>query len=939
MKSIVPAMGRCLATILAWSTLAAPGHAQPPASWTHQTFADFSAGKFDAAGQNLYVARDGSIRAIHRFDLNQDGWIELSFQSTHDWSFGHAASVGAIVDRKVRAEASLEVKGSMRVILEDLNRDGHLDALFCPNDNWVSGRRALAIAWGGPDGWSNARLNGALMVNNATRISVGDYDGDGWPDIAALCGGAWLPGQPAGQIVRIYWGGPEGFLLPRRSDFGISGAIDLLTPAPASSRSALAVLTKHGTVEIHSSLSSRSAAKLEADQVIKLPDRTATTLAAGDLNGDGNSDLIVGTSEEKMYVVDGAAGGRWNEARTVPAGPAFRIAVGDLDQDGRLDLVLTNYHPRSRDEGRITLLWGASAGFEVQPLPFTEFHWASAAAIGDLNADGRPDLVFVQYRDEDDYFTEGKMLLNEGGRKFSPAPGVLNTAGSLDVAIAPLASGSPGRVVVANAIGASTTEEKGDSYVYWGGPKGFSRDARFVIPDSSGFQAAAADLNHDGHVDLIAPYFGHGTEVEAGDRPHYQGINIFWGGPDGYDLKRRTLLPNKGADGRPSLLPGEKVHYVNVADIDRDGWLDIVAGQHNTEVPKATPQIIIYRGGPDGFSPDRRITIPSPGRSVPVILADMNADGWLDLVVGSRLNDEHKIRIFNGGPNGFSEKNQSILPFFSALDLEVADLNADGHPDLIASARSDLEQPYTDLGVWIYWGSEGPYRQSNAQWLPATAALGITAADFDGDGHLDLMLPSYHGGDNRDFLRHFLYWGGPDGFSVNSRTEFHFNAASDSFAADFNHDGRLDLCLVIHTSNDGHLQNSKIILNDGNRFQHPQIEDVPAIGPHWMWGSDMGHINHRRWEQNYESAPLTWKAASKAGQLSFGAEIPAGAALDFEVRSAATESELGKAAWRKVNAGRFDLTPADRCLQYRAVFKSSNGDNYPVLRRVSVGLD
>ena len=46
-------------------------------TWIEDTFRDFADGRLDAAGQNLYISHDGQVRAIHRFDLNQDGHLDL----------------------------------------------------------------------------------------------------------------------------------------------------------------------------------------------------------------------------------------------------------------------------------------------------------------------------------------------------------------------------------------------------------------------------------------------------------------------------------------------------------------------------------------------------------------------------------------------------------------------------------------------------------------------------------------------------------------------------------------------------------------------------------------------------------------------------------------------------------------------------------------------
>ncbi len=898
-------------------------------TWIDDSFADFAQGRLDASGQNLYVAHDGSLRIIHRFDLNQDGWIDLLFNGTHDYTFDRAATVGALAPDGRLAVQQLEVKGSTRVAVADLNHDGFPDAVFLPNDSWVDARRFLTIAWGGPDGWSNQRLNGALPVHDARRLAVGDLDGDGWTDLAVLGGKAWLPGQPAGNIIRVYWGAPDGFLLSHRSDFGVAGAVDLKV---VGNTGRLAVLSGEGkVVRIFAALKPGLKEIPAPVATLTLPKADAACLAVGDLDGDGHPDLLVGTHSAALYGCLARVDGGWSDPTVLAARRASDLSVGDLDGDGRADIVASYFEDRFAGDGgnyvaqadapaEVGILWGGAGGFVAQPFDGPEFTAIAASAIGDVNGDGRPDLAFARNRDPHGFFTDSCVLLNRGDRHFSPPLG-LATAGAADVAIV------PGRVLVANAIGAATLEEKVDSYVYWGGPKGFDPARRWTIPGTSGFQATAADLNADGYVDIIAPYFGHDSALDPANP--YCGINIFWGGPKGFDeVNARTVLHETG------------ILCTNVADLNRDGYLDIVAGQQFEPAPGVPQSVIIYYGSANGFSPAQRVAIPCPGRSVPIKIADMDDDGWLDIITSSRLEGQEKIRIFHGSAHGFSPEAQETIPFFSALDLEIADLNGDGGLDLIATARADKEPTYTDLGVWIFWSNpDKHFRAANAQWLPGAAVLGPAVADFDGDGYLDLMCPCYHGGPTRDAVPNILYWGSAHGFSADNKTEFLTNAAADALAADFDHDGRLDLAIVVHTGNGGHDQNSKVYYNDGQRFRNPRVVDVPAVGPHWMWGDDLGHIRDRRPQQTYVSR--AWNGLDRAGhgRLAFEAKVPAGAALRFEVRSAPAETDLPTAAWQPVADEKFSVRLEDRWLQYRATFISPSGDGFPELDRVEIVMD
>ena len=63
-----------------------------------------------------------------------------------------------------------------------------------------------------------------------------------------------------------------------------------------------------------------------------------------------------------------------------------------------------------------------------------------------------------------------------------------------------------------------------------------------------------------------------------------------------------------------------------------------------------------------------------------------------------------------------------------------------------------------------------------------------------------------------------------------------------------------------------------------------------------------------------------------------------GTQLTWTVRSAASATDVVQQPWRPVDVGAFVLPPGDRALQYRAMFRSDNGDRYPTLQRVEISL-
>ena len=109
---------------------ATPATGGEPGRFVDETFEHFSAGRLGGGGFNLYVARDGTVRTINRFDLNSDGHLDLVFNCTHDTYQMLPATVGMVDEKAAAVSHDLPVEGSQRVVLGDLNKDGHLDAVF-----------------------------------------------------------------------------------------------------------------------------------------------------------------------------------------------------------------------------------------------------------------------------------------------------------------------------------------------------------------------------------------------------------------------------------------------------------------------------------------------------------------------------------------------------------------------------------------------------------------------------------------------------------------------------------------------------------------------------------------------------------------------------------------------------------------------------------------
>ncbi|MFN7922675.1 MAG: VCBS repeat-containing protein [Bryobacteraceae bacterium] len=801
--------------------------------WTDETFEDFSRGRVDAAGQNLFVSRDGRVRTIQRYDLNRDGYFDLVFNSTHDYSYFQPAVVASS-----RGRVELPVEGSQRVWIGDLNRDGWADAVFCPSDSGLQNpRRYLKIAWGAADGFSPSRISGILPVYGAIAAVAADVNHDNWPDIVTLNQKAWSPGQPAGNIVRVYLGGDRGFQSARFKDYGIADATDIFVKGQEA-----LVMTKTGARRL-----------------------------------DGmKSD-------------------------------ASNAVTADLDGDGKPDSIVTGSHG-------VRVLWGMR-----EPATTIPVKYATAAAAVDFNEDGKLDLAISVHQTDAKLEAQSVIYLGKGSRQFERGP-EFTTWGASHVAAVAREKDTPPRVIFANALN-GTVAEKVPIYVYWGAKGGFANAKRWEIPLQSGYESSAADLNGDGWPDLIALNSGH--VGEAADKEPTLGANIFWGSPNGFDLGRRTVLAEANIGSSA------------VADLDRDGYLDVVLGAFDST--QTRDRLVIYYGGKDGFSKARRQALSNVGRAVSLSLADFTGDGWLDIAAVDSTRD--MAMLFEGSAKGFDPKRVKTIHVPFAISLETADLNGDGWLDWIVGSYQDRESGGHDGGLYLFWGSPSGFRQSNSQWLPGFAPVGPVVADFDGDGSLDIFSPHYLGNGTRESVPSYLYWGSKDGFHPRRRTALITDSAHDGMAADFDGDGKIDLAVSCHTTDGDHRAASKIFYNDGRRFANPRVETLPTIGPHWMWDQDMGHIATRQWKQTYESRVFELKHQSSRFTWEVAGETPEGAQLGFATRWATSKAELERAQWMTAPASAVEMNSAARFVQYRITLESPNGDRYPEVDRVTLRFE
>jgi len=909
---------------------------------TDSGFEAFRQGTFGNAGQNLYVSRRGRIQRIHQYDFNGDGYIDVAFANSHDDDTRVPVYVYANpLSGNERAE--LPTDGGYAAAVGDLNNDGYDDIVIANQYDGVSNEVYAQIYYGSAEGFGSKRML-KLWAPSAKDVEIGDFNGDGRRDIAFI----------SREKLRIFYNGAHGF-----------------------------------------------ASRAYVD--VELP-HDLESIVAADLDGDGYDDLAVRSSDRSIAVYWGGPDGIRADRRTV------------------LDTRLSG-------EGTIGAgIDQAASGAGGGSLFVYGVSYASRLKV--VRLDGRPHLfvckdgqaTFIPFDAERQ---AGIPLVLDSGEVISAAAGDIRGIGAEDIVLA-----------------SRQTNEHGEqlSWIYWGSDAGYANERRTAVPTRSACDVLIGDLDGSGCGDVVfcqdktTEWYSHHSLIyrglpdgvdpapielethcamdallirgQAAETPQLLFLNhlsnrilgnvptyIYWGGPDGLSPDHRAELLGWAAtevracdfnddgcvdlfiansnENALDLVRGSYIYYGDpdsdtggftpdnrvelptrycmsscCADLNRDGYLDLlVAGFSNDE-------LLIFYGSEHGFTePPKVIKLEIDGFVFDnpryMTLADFNRDGWLDLVI-PECGGSGKLIILWGGPDGFDCSRASLLPAGSTISTRAADLDGDGWLDLIVGGYKgdDPGAPYSTF-VYIYWGGPDGFSNDRRTQLPADFAADITIADFNNDGILDIFVNCYHGSRSRD-IDSYIYWGEPGGvYSVANRTALPHHSASGSFAADFNEDGYIDLAVANHKTFGNHPGVSYVWWNGPDGFAERNVTKLPTLGPHGITHSDIGSIMDRGDEEYYESRPIALPDAANIVGMSWQAEIPLKTWVKAQIRVAASEQALSDAPWHgPEGAGSWFVTSGQSLAfplggawaQYRLALGAVNSGGTPRVSEVAILL-
>lgn len=313
----------------------------------------------------------------------------------------------------------------LALAIADFNGDGNLDVVTAN-----SAQNVVALLLGAGDG--TFQLNNTFGAASGIKdVTVGDLNEDGHPDVITGNDGtiSILLNNTGGAFAapnNIFSAGV--FTQVILADFNKDGNLDYAASSAVPFLGGVFVRLGNGDGTFANNATT-----------IGNPN-TPISVAAGDFNGDGHTDIITAnTGNSTVSVYPGAGTGAFGDAVNTSTGPSTSpnaVAAGDFDGDGNLDAVTANVQT-----GSLAILLGNGDGtFTLGDAP-GQLSFAAKVAVGDVDGDGNQDIVTANSASNDITLLFGlgdgtftfQNRLAVGTQPFETSMGDVNNDGLVDL--------------------------------------------------------------------------------------------------------------------------------------------------------------------------------------------------------------------------------------------------------------------------------------------------------------------------------------------------------------------------------------------------------------------------------------------------------------------------------------------------------------------------
>ena len=685
---------------------------------------------------------------------------------------------------------------------------------------------------------ANVTLLGPIVASQFGRAvsTAGDLNGDGYSDVVVGAPNGAI-GESNEGIVYVYYGSSAGipaaasvvlqsnqvnaffgYAVSTAGDVNGDGFADLLVGAQ-NWEDNVATESQEGGVFVYHG----SAAGISTIATIILQSNVTLTYfgwsvaSAGDINNDGYSDIVVGAPyanfptslEGAAYVFLGSAAGLNNvyhkRLERNQGGAQFGVSVtgaGDVNGDGYSDIAVGafGYDVVSADQGIVCIYHGSAVGLAAgaNPVPnltinsigySTNTGW-SVSRAGDVNGDGYSDLVVGDWRGQvaGGPAEEGSVLVYHGSAAgLASIPATIlesNQAQALfgrSVSTAGDVNGDGYADIIVGAVTATYGQSlEGAAFLYLGSPAGISTtyllryELNLVGGNMGESVHTAGDVNGDGYSDMI-------VGVKLSDR-----AVIYHGGA--YNVATTPTAT------RYSGLSGARLGaaVADAGDINGDGYTDAVFGAPNASNGQAGEGLAyVHYGSTNGLSAAPNLTLEanvagaSFGYSVSSA-GDVNGDGYADVIVGApNSSGTGRAYVYMGSAGGLSAAPALTIAGTAGSELgysvcTAGDVNSDGYADVVMGAPGIAT-------AYVHWGAiSGTWPSPQSVFMGTAAsrfgAAVSTAGDVNGSGYSDVVIgaPNYSNGQTNEGAA-YIYHGSNGGLNWTYNTLLEPNLANALF--------------------------------------------------------------------------------------------------------------------------------------------------------------
>lgn len=652
----------------------------------------------------------------------------------------------------------------------DVNGDGYDDviagAYLNSAGNLYSGRAYIYFGGSSMDNTADKIITGKNYAENlGISVSViNDVNGDGYDDVITGARGfdnytgrsyVFFGGSNMNTVEDVILTGNAdgdnfGFTAASAGDVNRDGYADILATSYLNDESG----ADAGKAFLYTNTFTSINIPINTFTAETAGDKFGESVSdAGDVNGDGYDDVIVGAyAADKAYIYFGGIYAD-DEADKILVGSSFGenfgvsvSSAGDVNGDG-YDDVIVGAHYFTGGFGKASVFYGGQ-NMDLTPDVVmigegsSNYFGFSVSKAGDVNLDGYDDVIVGAYG----YANIGRSYVFYGGASMNNVPDAIlsgeavNNYFGYSVSTTDDVNGDGFDDVIVGAPGYSGFT--GRAYVYFGGIF-MSTAPNVVLTGSSGTSnfglsvSNAGRINNDGYSDVIVGantpynnyrgeakiYYG-GVLMDNTADVTIDGINVFYN--FGYSVSKAGDLNKDGFDDVVIGAPGEKKIFIyyggtgmdthadhvisdqplalgycvsTVGDFDGDGYPDIIAGASGSGVtgkayvykfPQTEPDIVDEKLTGQSADDHFGFSVSSAG--------DVNGDGFDDLITGApdALNSSFvsaagKAYIYFGGQIfDYSAdvilEGSSSFEFFGYSVSKAGDVNADGYADVIVGA-------------------------------------------------------------------------------------------------------------------------------------------------------------------------------------------------------------------------------------------------------------